>query len=225
LKLLEITCFTPHACLIAQEAGADRIEFCRDYRSGGLTPSEEDIIKVRSSLHLPLHILIRPRGSNFIYTKEEKESIRQSVTFCRENKVEGIVFGALDEKNEIDTEFCKEIIDMCENMSITFHRAFDEVKDPFSSAKELIRLKVSRILTSGKSENATDGIPLIKNLYKAYGDKILIMPGGGIRSGNLKEIMEATACHEFHSSAIIDDTETTDPSEVKKLKSILPARL
>jgi copper homeostasis protein len=106
-KLLEIACFNIESCLLAQEAGADRIEFCTDYSLGGITPQHHDILKVKQLLHIPLHIIIRPRGGDFVYSNEEIKTMKNDILFCKANNINGVVFGALTEAKKINKALIK----------------------------------------------------------------------------------------------------------------------
>ena len=216
-KLLEIACFNVESCIQAQLAGADRIEFCADYSLGGITPNHEDILKAKAALHIPLHVIIRPRGGNFVYTENEIELMKKDIVFCKQNNINGVVFGVLNQDNTINTTFNKKLVDLAENMSTTFHRAVDECKNLESAFNQLIELGFTRVLTSGGKTNAAEGVPDLKTLQQKFGKQITIIPGGGIRSTNLTDILEQTGCFEFHSAALTTTKELVDIIEIKQL--------
>lgn len=217
-KLLEIACFDPESCFIAQQAGADRIEFCSDYNSGGVTPLWDDILKVKERLSIPLHVIIRPREGNFVYSREEIETMKRDILFCKKHQVDGLVFGILTSHHEIDIPANKELIDLCAGLSCTFHRAVDVCPDLEKAVGDIIQLGFHKVLTSGGKANALEGIETLKRLEKKFGEKINIMPGGGIRSHNIGLIAKETQCREFHSAALITNKTSVDPHEVGLIK-------
>ena len=217
-KLLEIACFNVESCLLAQEAEADRIEFCADYSVGGITPNHKDISKVKELLHIPLHVIIRPRGGNFNYNEQEIETIKKDIEFCKQHHISGVVFGILTNDKKIDKHINKELVELAGSMSTTFHRAIDECTDMNEALKDIISLGFKRVLTSGGKSNALNGIEVLKYLQEVYHEKIIIIPGGGIRSNNIELISKETGCNEFHSAALINNKELTNNEEIKLLK-------
>lgn len=220
-KLLEIACFNIESCLLAQEAGADRIEFCADYSVGGITPNYKDILKVKETLHIPLHVIIRPRGGDFYYSKQEIETIKKDIEFCKANNINGVVFGALSEAKKINKAVNKELVELAGDMSTTFHRAMDECNNIQEAMNDIVSLGFNRVLTSGGKQNAIEGIKVLKSLQEEYHKNIIIIPGGGIRSSNIKEVTQQTNCTEYHSAAITTKTDTVNSEEVKQLKTML----
>jgi copper homeostasis protein len=220
-KLLEIACFNIESCLLAQEAGADRIEFCTDYSLGGITPQHHDILKVKQLLHIPLHIIIRPRGGDFVYSNEEIEIMKNDILFCKANNINGVVFGALNEDKKINKAVNKELVELAGDMSTTFHRAIDECNNIQEAMNEIVSLGFNRVLTSGGKSNALEGIKILKSLQEEYNKKIIIIPGGSIRSSNIKEVTQQTNCTEYHSAAITTKTDTVNSEEIKQLKTML----
>ncbi len=209
--------------MIAQNAGADRIEFCKDYLQGGISPLKNDILSARELTTLPIHCIIRPRGGDFVYTKEESVRMCDEIKFCNRSQINGIVIGALTRSNEIDTELCKQFLDVSENMSATFHRAVDDCTDIFRSFETLIRLGFKRVLTSGGKGNALSNCDTLKKLQKEFGQEIIIMPGGGIRAENIDMILKKTRCDEFHSAAIVNENILPDESQIRAILKKLHA--
>lgn len=198
---LEIAVFSVEAALAAIDAGADRIEFCENPKEGGTTPSFGSLSALISLTTKPVFPIIRPRGGDFLYTKNEFNAMRSDVLMARKLDYPGIVIGLLNADGSIDTERTKRLVDLANPMEVTFHRAFDRCKDPFKALEDIISTGCKRILTSGQVPNAADAIPLLKKLVEQAGDRIIIMPGSGVRSNNIKEIMQATGAKEIHSSA------------------------
>lgn len=204
-KKLEICAFNIEDCIKASKYKIDRIEFCRNKKEGGLSPKKSEIAKA-IKFFPNIYPIIRPRKGNFIYSEEELYKMVDLIIFCKKVGCRGVVFGALNADNEIDKKKCKILLEQSGNMSTTFHKAFDEVKNSFKAIDDLIMLGFNRVLTSGKEKSALKGIKMINNLAEKTYNKISIMPGGGIRSNNIKAFLDNKYLNEFHSSCIIDDT-------------------
>ena len=198
---LEIAVFSVEAALAAIEAGADRIEFCENPLEGGTTPSFGSLSTLITLTSKPVFPIIRPRGGDFLYTKNEFNSMRSDVLMARKLDYPGIVIGLLNQDGSIDVERTKRLVDIASPMEVSFHRAFDRCKDPFKSLEDVIATGCKRILTSGQVPNAVDAQEFLKKLIEQAGDSIIIMPGSGVRSNNIKEIIQATGAKEIHSSA------------------------
>ncbi len=198
---LEIAVFSVEAALAAIEAGADRIEFCENPLEGGTTPSFGSLSTLISLTSKSVFPIIRPRGGDFLYSQNEFNSIRSDVLMARKLDYPGIVIGLLNADGNIDIEKTKRLVDLASPMEVTFHRAFDRCKDPFKALEDIISTGCKRILTSGQVPNAADALPLLKKLIQQAGDRIIVMPGSGVRSNNIKEIIQATGAKEVHSSA------------------------
>jgi len=198
---LEIAVFSVEAALAAIKAGADRIEFCENPTEGGTTPSFGSLSTLISLTSKPVFPIIRPRGGDFLYTENEFNAMRSDILMVRKLDYPGVVLGLLNADGSIDTVRTKRLVDLASPMEVSFHRAFDRCKDPFKALEDIIATGCKRILTSGKVPNAADATSLLKKLVEQAGDRIIIMPGSGIRSNNIKEIIEATGAKEIHSSA------------------------
>lgn len=198
--LLEIAVFNIQSALIAQTAGADRIELCENPYGGGTTPSYGTLKTVAEKITIPVFPIIRPRGGDFLYTDEEFEVMKQDLSLCKQFGFQGAVLGLLNADGTIDTERTKRLVDLAYPLEITFHRAFDRAKAPLESMEAIIPTGCSRILTSGQKPNVGDAMELIGQLIQQADDRIIILPGSGVRSSNLPSIME-TGAEEFHSSA------------------------
>ncbi|MBL7932514.1 MAG: copper homeostasis protein CutC [Bacteroidia bacterium] len=219
-KVLEIACFNLESALIAQSAGADRIELCTDYSSGGISPKIELVKETREKIQIPLHVIVRSRDGNFCYNAFELEEMVAYTELCKNAGVNGVVFGALTDDKKIDLEACSTVKKAAGNMTLTFHRAIDECVDIKRGLQEIISLDYHRVLTSGGKQNAMNGIQSLKEMQNEFGNKIIIMPGGGIRSNNIKQILD-TGCKEFHSAAITKSGALTDSQEIENLKLFL----
>ena len=184
----------------AVEGGADRIELCANLAEGGTTPSYAHIKKCREAFDIVLFPIIRPRGGDFLYTKDEFEIMKNDSKLCKELGCDGIVIGLLNMDGTIDMTRTSELIELAYPLEVTFHRAFDRCKDPFAALEELIEIGCQRILTSGQKPTVSEGVDLIAELNKKADDRIIILPGSGVRKDNIKMLAEKTGCIEFHSS-------------------------
>lgn len=218
---IEIACFNVDSALIAQNNGADRVELCDQMSVGGTTPNIDDIIKVSGFLEIDLNIMIRPRGGDFIYTDQEFDQMKQDILRIKQLKVDGFVFGILDQNNKVDVIRNKQLVDLAHPLVCTFHRAFDVVENFNESLEDVIACGFSTILTSAGKQNVVQGKQILKELVERANDRICIMPGGGLRSNNLAEISQYTGAKYYHSSAITNDTQLASAAEVQALKAVL----
>ena len=218
---LEIACFDLESALITADSPADRIEFCLGLNEGGTTPSLSDFLTLKEKCDIPVYIMIRPRGGNFIYTQEELETMQKSISLFKENGADGFVFGVLTKNREIDNKACEYLVKACGNKPISFHRAIDHTNDIFDSVQKVIDLGFSTILTSGDTNSAMEGLDTLAKLQNTFGNSIDIMPGGGVRSSNIKEIVQRVKAPFYHSSAIKKGKNIASLDEIKALKSAL----
>ena len=184
----------------AVEGGADRIELCANLAEGGTTPSFGTIKQCRERFGVALFPIIRPRGGDFLYTKDEYEIMLQDVRLCKQFGCDGVVIGLLNMDGNIDVVRTAQLIEAAYPLGVTFHRAFDRCKEPFEALEQLIEIGCERILTSGQQPSVVDGVDLVAELNKVSDDRIIIMPGSGVREENIKMLAEKTGCTEFHSS-------------------------
>ena len=199
--LLEIAVFNIQSAILAEASGADRIELCENPYDGGTTPSYGTLITVREKITIPVFPIIRARGGDFFYTDDEFSLMQKDVLLCKQLSFEGVVIGLLNKAAGIDTEKTKRLVELAYPLEVTFHRAFDRTKDAFQSLEDIIECGCQRILTSGQVPNAFDGKELIKKLIEQADDRIIIMPGSGVRSSNIRELAGYTGATELHSSA------------------------
>ena len=198
--LIEVCSSSIESVKNAIEGGANRIELCTDLRNDGITPSIPLLKEVIEFCPLPVHVLIRPRKGDFFYSHKDIAEIENSIEILNSFNIQGIVLGVLNQNKMPPFELLKKWCTKSIHNDITFHRAFDEVKDPFGAIETLIELGFKRVLTSGQKIKAIDGLPLLNKLNKEYGDKIQIMPGGGIGIENCLHFAEA-GYSELHMSA------------------------
>lgn len=218
---LEIACFNIESAVIAQKNGANRVELCDEMNEGGTTPSKEAVITARKKLTIDMNVMIRPRGGNFVYSDAEFEQMKQEIIAYKKFKVDGFVFGILNQDNRINVERNKELVLLAKPLPCTFHRAFDVVPDVYNSLETVIDCGFKSILTSGQAPNVMEGIAVLEQLARKAGNRIIIMPGGGVRSSNVTLLKEKMNTTYYHSSAITNETETADEKEVNALAAHL----
>ena len=203
--ILESCCTTVEQALSATGNGAGRIELCDRIDIGGVTPADP-VISATVALGTPVNVLVRPRGGNFVYSSAEEDEMLHSIERCRELGAAGVVIGALTPEGDIDIPMMRRLVAATHGgsrpLSITFHRAFDECRDPFGALEEIIALGCDRLLTSGQKESALKGADLIAELVRRAGGRIIVMPGAGITAANLDEIEKKTGAVEFHGTRI-----------------------
>lgn len=186
----------------AEILGADRIEFCDNLIEGGTTPSYGNIKKVINTLKIPAMVIIRPRGGNFEFSKDEADIMIEDIRMCKELGAYGVVIGAL-KGNEIDLELTKRLVEEAKPMKITFHMAFDEIEDKKKAIDELVDLGVDRILTKGGTEDAMAGKDVLKELVEYANDRIIVMPGKGVNKENRDYLLEYTGAKEIHGTKVV----------------------
>lgn len=201
-KIIEICCGSYEDALAAYRGGAKRIELNSALYMGGLTPSLGTLILCKKNTDLKVIAMVRPRGAGFCYTADEFETMKTDAELLMRHGADGIAFGCLDRNGGIHTEQTRSMVDIIKKYhgEAVFHRAFDCVKDPYRSMEHLIGLGIDRVLTSGLQAKAMDGIPLIFELHKRYGDRIELLAGSGMNADNAKEMMERTGILQIHSS-------------------------
>jgi len=215
---LEIATFDITSAEIALNSVADRIEFCADINSGGITPDLEELRYLKEKYSKPIHVMIRPVGGGFLYTDSEFRQMQKSIIEFSKANADGFVFGILDEDQEIDEEKNRLLVDLANGRPCVFHRAIDRTKNIFESTEKLIQLGFREILTSGGENSAMEGKEILKKLIENYSEDIKILIGGGVRSNNISELKNVTGGKYFHSSAVLAYEYFANAEEIKRLK-------
>jgi len=193
-------CVTSIAQAIAAErAGADRLELCTRISTGGLTPPVPRLVAVRDAVAIPIHVMIRPRAGDFSYSRAEVDRMRRAIGDAREAEADGVVLGLLTADGRVDARAFRALAPITRGLSITCHRAFDELSAPLESMEELIELGVDRILTSGGAPTARKGADLLARLVAAARGRIGIIACGRIRARHAAELVAATGVSEIHA--------------------------
>lgn len=188
--------------LAAQEAGADRVELCASLMEGGLTPSLATVRAAVKAARIPVHVIIRPRGGDFLYSQAEFETMREDISALRAEGVAGVVIGCLTPDGLIDEARTKELVAAARPMSVTCHRAFDMTEDAEDALEALIRCGVDRVLTSGQRDTAVEGIDILRQAVAQAGDRIVIMGCGALDAGNIKAVRDGAGLKEMHFAAL-----------------------
>lgn len=198
--VLEVCCGDYESALAAAAGGAQRVELCAALTTDGLTPSAGLIAAVRRIPNLRLHVLLRPREGDFVYTDAEFEIMRDDILMAKQLGADGVVIGALTAEGDIDVERCKKLVEAAEGMQVTFHRAFDQCRHPQEALEQIIAMGCTRLLTSGQASSAQAGIPLLKQLVEQAGSRLILLPGAGVNQHNARTILDSTGAQEIHGS-------------------------
>lgn len=198
---LEVIAFDIQSVIQAENSGAYRIELCDNPTDGGTTASYGMIKTAREKSSLQLYPIIRPRGGDFLYSAEEFEIMKRDILLCKELGCDGVVIGLLKADGSVDKIRTLQLAEAAFPLGVTFHRAFDRVANPFEALEDVISCGCERILTSGLKPTAPEGADAIAELVRQSNDRIIIMPGSGVRADNIAKLAKQTQAHEFHSSA------------------------
>jgi copper homeostasis protein len=201
VKQLEVCAFNIQSCLAAEHAGAARVELCDNPVEGGTTPSYGTIKQVRESITIDLYPIIRPRSGNYFYEPNEYEIIKHDIQICKELGCNGISVGAQLVSGEIDKDWMKRIVEWAGPMGVTCNRAFDGTPDMYQALDDLIECGCERVLTSGGETAAPDAAVILKKLVQQANGRIIIMPGAGVKSSNLANLMAQSGASQYHASA------------------------
>ena len=220
MALLEIACFSPDSAIVASEAGADRIELCADQHAGGTTPPFEWLRIVKAKVSIPVFVMIRPRGGDFVYSDHEYHCMKADIDQFKPI-ANGFVFGILDHDRRVDVTKTAELVQRAHPLPCTFHRAFDETRDPLEAFEHVVAAGCHAILSSGGAPSANGGINILKTLVDKAQGRIAVMPGGGVRSANLTHMRSMIGAAVYHSSAVSKGNTLPDAVEIRRMKEIL----
>jgi copper homeostasis protein len=199
--IFEVCAFNIQSAIIAEKAGAARVELCDNPVEGGTTPSYGTIKQTREKISILLYPIIRPRSGNYLYDDNEFDIIKHDILMCKELGCNGISIGVQKIDGEIDTEKLKQIVEWAYPMGVTCNRAFDATPDPFKALEDIISAGCERVLTSGQKTSAPDAGDILQQLVKQGGERIIIMPGAGIKSTNIEKLKFESGAKEYHGSA------------------------
>jgi copper homeostasis protein len=205
LPVIEICVEGIDGLLAAERAGADRVELCASLVEGGITPSLGTVRLALELARIPFHVIVRPRGGDFLYSETEYRSMLADVAALRELGVAGVVVGCLTADGKIDEERMTGLVDVAGPLAVTCHRAFDMTRDPTEALEALIRCKVGRVLTSGQRDTAVEGADLLAALVKQAAGRIIIMGCGALDPQNIGAVRAKTGLTEMHFASLRDE--------------------
>jgi copper homeostasis protein len=224
---LEIPVFSADDAVIAAQNGADRLELCASYREGGLTPGAGLLNVIKKYVNIPVFVMLRPVGGNFNYSNLDLDVMAEDLKVLQSSGADGFVFGILNSDRTVNTKACKKLIKLAGDLPCTFHRAFDEVHEPFTALEEIKKLGFKRILTSGQQPDVGHGIERLRMLLNRAGEDIIIMPGGGMKpeyisplnsEGELREIHASCRSSRTHKDTSAPKSSMIDESLIKEFK-------
>ncbi len=197
-RLVEVCVTDTPGARAAAAGGADRVELCSDPASGGITPSYGQIRHVVHLVEIPVHVLIRPRGGDFVYDADEIAMMLDDIAVARDLDAAGVVAGALGRDGAIDLETTARLADRARPLSVTFHKAFDLATDPRDGLEKLIRLGIDRVLTAGGPGPVRENLAALRYLFQQTAGRIAVLAGGSISAGDLPGLLDATGIEEIH---------------------------
>lgn len=204
IPLIEICVEGIDGLVAAQEAGADRVELCAALVEGGLTPSIGTVRAALAVATIPFHVIVRPRGGDFLYSELEYRSMLDDVAALRDIGVAGVVIGCLKADGTIDEARMTALVDAAGPLAVTCHRAFDMTRDPLEALEALIRCGIGRVLTSGQRDTAIEGADLLADLVERAGKRIIVLGCGALDADNIRNIQRHTGLREMHFAALRD---------------------
>ena len=200
MPLIEGCVDSYESCAAACRGGADRLELCANLSIGGTTPSPAFFRQVKRDFSVPVHVLIRPRFGDFLYTREELAQMEEEIRMFRELGASGVVFGALTPDGDLDMEAMARLMGCAGDMHVTLHRAFDMTRDPLEALEDAVRLDCRTILTSGQARSAAEGKEVLRAVFRQAAGRLDIMAGSGVKRGNILEIHRYTGIRAFHTT-------------------------
>jgi copper homeostasis protein len=221
-RILEVCVESVEGAIAAQQGGADRVELCANLLEGGTTPSAGSMQLARRSLRIGIQVMIRPRGGDFCYSAAEFEIMKLDIEMAIKAGADGVVLGILRPDGSVDEDRTRELVTLARPLNVTFHRAFDMTRDPWAALEILISSGIDRILTSGQESSVLEGLELIAGLVRVAGDRIIVMPGGGIHERNLAKIARESGARELHVAA---PAETEGPMAFRNRRCFMGGEL
>ena len=204
--ILEACVETIQQGLLAEKKHADRVEFCQRLDLGGVTPDHDLIRTVINKIKIPVKIMIRPRGGDFIYSDSEIDRMKSDIKYCKSIGVEEVVLGALNNNGEVDYSITQHLAKLAMPMKVTFHKAIDEVSNYMNALKTLSTMQnIDSVLSSGTKENALAGKDYIKIASEEFSETLNIIAAGSITNTNLKKIHSELNMKEYHGKKIVGD--------------------
>ena len=190
----------------AFKKGADRIEFCSNLDEDGLTPSNYDLISLKKSISIPVRVMVRPHSNSFNYNDDDLTQMKETIEFCKNQKFDGVVFGCLDDNNELDLNKIKYLADFAKPLNVIIHKAIDLTSSPLNSLKKLIKIdNVNGVLSSGGFETAELGTEVLKKMINITPNEFEVISAGKITNQNFKILHEKIDGKFYHGRKIVGE--------------------
>ena len=186
------------SALAAERGGARRLELCDAIFDGGTTPSAGMIAACKAAVSIPVFVMIRPRGGDFVYSDTERDVMRRDVIVARELGADGVVIGGLHPDGSVDLALVRTLVEVAEELPVTFHRAFDVTPDLAQALESLVGVGIQRILSSGSAPTAAEGATTLAVLVRQAGSRLAVMAGGGVREENVRRLVSVSGVREVH---------------------------
>ncbi len=199
--VIEICVEGVDGAVAAQAGGADRVELCASLLEGGITPSLGTVREAVRRATVPMHVIVRPRGGDFLYSDAEFASMLTDVELLRAEGVAGVVIGCLTPDGAIDEARTRALVERARPLSVTCHRAFDMTRDPAEALEALIRCGVDRVLTSGQRATAVAGLPILQAMHRQAAGRIVVLGCGDLSADTIGMIRRESGLAELHFSA------------------------
>jgi copper homeostasis protein len=203
---LELAVFDLGSLHVAEKLRIPRIELCIDYKAGGITPPLDILLEARSQYSGLIYVMLRPRGGDFVFSLEEQRHLLDQARAMVCAGADGLVTGFLNEQSQIDEQLLKQFMDVAEHLPVTFHRAFDRCEDSFGSLDMLMRYGIRRVLSSGGTSTAAESIDRLCSYQLHCAERLTVLAGGGVRSANIRTLLNAGHIREVHTAAIVPET-------------------
>lgn len=192
-----------HETIAALAAGATRIELCDYLDCGGTTPSYGTIKQVMENFDVPVMVMIRPRGGDFYYSKDEFEIMCHDIEVCKALHATGVVFGLLHTDHTIDVERTAQLVQLAQPMQVTFHKAIDETTDILKAVQQLAEIGIDRILTSGGKATAIEGSDMLLDMIKIAESRLKIIVCGKVTWENFDQISKLIPSSDYHGRRLV----------------------
>ncbi|WP_375583160.1 copper homeostasis protein CutC [Cyclobacterium xiamenense] len=241
--LFEAPVYTMEAAVLAAANGVDRLELCADYGEGGTSPSAGLLKTIKANVSVPVFVMIRPRGGDFVYSDPELQAMEEDIRILGEQGADGFVLGVLHPSGQVNEPACAALLAAAGEKPCTFHRAFDLIPDKLSALEHIISLGFQRILSSGGGNRVSEGLPVLQQVMRQAMGRIVLMPGGGLTTEDLRPLYQTGHLREVHRSckrlrtsngrqvnppvrlSLLDETEgkilTVDPDLVRSFRKSL----
>ncbi len=198
--LFELCTESLESAQAAQTGGADRIELCTSLAVGGITPPVALMTPAIRILDIPVHVLIRSRAGNFVFSSDEFDLMCRQIEAARHAGATGIATGILLANGRVDVHRTRALVDLARPMGVTFHRAFDETADLPQALEDVIQTGADSLLTSGGASDLLAGSAMIRSLAGQAGNRIQLITGGGLKLDTLEEVLRRTGVFHLHGS-------------------------